>query len=276
MARLLTACLLIALSWTWPAQAQEAPRAVPVEETTQLREDDVVRLEVFGEDDLTTQTRIMKSGEAVFPLIGAVKISGLTISEAIEAVRFLYADKYLVDPKVRLTIDQRGQQFFSVIGAVNNAGQFPIPPAGQIDLSAALATAGGLNELADRSRIVLSRADGGSSTYSAAQAEGGAKIPVRSGDRIVVQQSRFVGKSITLLGQVRKPGPLPMPVDGRLDIISAIASAGGFTELANPKKVSINRGGRVTLLNVKEMTESGDTPYYLQPNDIITVAERFF
>ncbi len=276
MARLLTACLVIALSWLCLAQAQDAPRAVPVEEGTKLREDDVVRLEVFGEDDLTTQTRIMKSGEAVFPLIGAVRISGLTVSEAIEAVRFLYADKYLVDPKVRLTIDNRGQQFFSVIGSVNNPGQFPIPPAGQIDLSAALATAGGLNELADRSRIVLSRADGNDSTYSAAQAEGGAKIPVRPGDRIVVQQSRFVGKTITLLGQVRKPGPLPMPVDGRLDIVSAIASAGGFTELANPKKVSINRGGRVTMLNVKEMTESGDTPYYLQPNDIITVAERFF
>jgi protein involved in polysaccharide export with SLBB domain len=46
--------------------------------------------------------------------------------------------------------------------------------------------------------------------------------------------------------------------------------------VANQKKVSINRKGKLTTVDVKEMTDRGDKPYYLQPDDIVTVPERFF
>ena len=48
------------------------------------------------------------------------------------------------------------------------------------------------------------------------------------------------------------------------------------TELANPKKVTINRKGQVTLVNFKEISERGDRPYWLLPDDVVTVAERIF
>ncbi|GAA5483669.1 SLBB domain-containing protein [Haloferula sargassicola] len=271
MNRLSSFFAFFALSVAFLSSVGTAQNAVPV-----LKADDVVRLEVFGEEDLTTVTKVMKSGEAVFPLIGAVDVAGVTLEDTIEKVRKLYDAKYLVDPKVRITVEEYATQFFSVIGAVNAPGQFPMPPAGRIDLSAALATAGGLAENADKNRIMLTRAGGGSTTYSRAQAENSSAIQVRPGDRVVVSQSAYVGKTITVLGQVRKPGPQPLPVDGRLDVVSAIAQAGGFTELANPKKVSVNRRGRVTTLNLREMTETGKDRYYLEPDDIITVAERFF
>ena len=241
-----------------------------------LKVDDTIKLEVFGEEDLTTVTKVMKSGEVVLPLIGSVAVSGSTLDQAIEEVTRLYNEKYLVDPKVAITVEDYAEQFFSVIGAVATPGQFAMPQAGQIDLSSALATAGGLVEGANRDRITLKRSGGGSVNFSASEIQRSSGIIVRPGDRVVVEQSAFVGKTVTLLGQVQKSGPLPLPNNGRLELVTAIAQAGGFTELANSKKVTVNRNGRIIELNVREMSEGGSARFYLMPDDIVNVPERFW
>lgn len=267
------AFLFLFVAWMVPV-SHAAPES-ETDKSPRLKPNDVIRMDVFEEPDLATQTRILKSGEVVLPLIGSVRIAGLSVSEANDEIRNLYAQKYLVDPKVALTVDEYSQDFISVIGAVNKPGQFSMPANGKFDLSAALASAGGLSPEADRSGITLTRASGASSTYSSTSAQS-SKVALHPGDRIVVRQSAFVNKTATIVGQVRKAGPVPFPIDGRLDLVAAIAQAGGFTELANPKKVSVNRKGNVTTINVKEMTDRGNKRYFLQPDDIVTVAERFF
>ena len=47
-----------------------------------LRVNDSVKMEVFQEADLTTETLVSKSGTISFPLIGSVKLAGLSIAEA--------------------------------------------------------------------------------------------------------------------------------------------------------------------------------------------------
>lgn len=280
------ALIALALVAAWPAAAQtEPPKAKPVIEdkapppnpnSYRLKPNDVVKLSVYEEADLSSQTRILKSGEAVFPLIGTVQISGLTVETATKKIRDLYAADYLVDPKVTLTVDEYATDFISVVGAVGSPGQIPIPASGKLDLAAALATAGGLAPNADPNNINLIRANGGSSTFSQSSIQSGGGVSLAPGDRIVVHESRFLKKSVSILGQVRQPGSVEFPLDGNLDLITAIARAGGFTELANPKKVSINRRGKVTVIDMREMTERGNTRYPLQPDDIVTVAERLF
>jgi len=241
-----------------------------------LKPNDLIQLVVFEEPDLATTTRVLKSGEVLVPLVGPVKIGGLTVSQANDTIRNLYAQDFLVDPKVTLTVQEYSADFISVIGAVRSPGQFPLPASGLLDLSAAIATAGGLSPEADPDRITLTLANGETSTHSASSTQNGKAVALRPGDRVVVHQSAYVNKTATILGQVRKPGPMPFPIDGRLDLVTAIAQAGGFTELANPKKVSINRKGKVVTLNAKEMADKGDQRYFLQPEDIVTVSERFF
>jgi protein involved in polysaccharide export with SLBB domain len=182
----------------------------------------------------------------------------------------------LVDPKVALTITQYSEDFISVIGAVRTAGQFAMPPDGKFDLAAALASAGGLSPEANPERITVVKPDGQSKVYSATATRNGTGINLQPGDRVIVDHSSYLGKTATVVGQVGKPGPVVFPVDGRLDLVLAIAQAGGFTAVANQKKVSINRKGKLTTVDVKEMTDRGDKPYYLQPDDIVTVPERFF
>ena len=243
-----------------------------------LRPNDVIRLDVYEEPELSGPVRILKTGQASFPLIGSVPVGGLSVTAAASRIRDLYAKDYLVDPKVTLTVQEYATEFISVIGAVRNPGQIPMPVSGNLDLAAAMATVGGLAETADANGILLVRASGSTSTFDISSIVNGAdgRVKLAAGDRIIVNQSAYVGKSLTILGQVGRQGPLPFPVDGRLDLISAIAMAGGLTDLANPKKITINRKGNVITVDYKEIAQRGDRPMMLQPDDIITVPERLF
>ena len=251
--------------------------AEAVDSTYILRPNDVIRMAVYEEPDLSVQVRILKTGQASFPLIGSVEVGGVTVASAAAAIRDLYAKDYLVDPKLTLTVDEYATEYISVIGAVKIPGQIPMPVSGNLDLASAMATAGGLTENADSSGISLVRASGTTATFSMESIQGSAgRVKLAPGDRVIVNQSAFVGKTVSVLGQVGKPGPVPFPINGRLDLVNAIAMAGGLTELANPKKVSINRKGTVTLVDFREVSQRGDRPFLLRPDDVITVAERLF
>ncbi len=245
--------------------------------TYTLRPNDTIRLAVYEEPDLSVQVRILKTGQASFPLIGSVEVGGLSVAAAAARIRELFAQDYLVDPKLTLTVDEYATEFISVIGAVKIPGQIPMPVSGQLDLASAMATAGGLADNADANSIQLVRASGTTSNFSMSSIGGtSGRIQLAAGDRIIVNQSAYVGKTVTVLGQVGRPGPINFPINGRLDLVNAIAVAGGLTELANPKKVSINRRGTVTVVDFKAISQRGDRPFLLQPDDVVTIAERLF
>lgn len=242
-----------------------------------LRPNDTISLAVYEEPELSVQVRILKTGQASFPLIGSVEVGGMGVAAAAEKIRELYAKDYLVAPKLTLTVDEYATEFISVIGAVKSPGQFPIPVSGNLDLGSAVASAGGLAPDADANGIQLLRASGTSSTYSMSAIEGGSgRVKLGPGDRVIVNQSAYLNKTVTVLGQVAKPGALQFPLDGKLDLVNAVAMAGGLTELADAKKVSINRKGKVTTLDFKAISQRGDRPYPLQPDDVVTVGERWF
>jgi polysaccharide biosynthesis/export protein len=250
----------------------------PVDNSYILRSNDIIRLDVYEEPDLSGAVRILKTGHVSFPLIGSIEISGLTVNAAATKIRELYAKDYLVDPKLTLTIQEYSTDYIWVIGAVAQAGQIAIPLSGNIDLASAIATAGGILQTADANRILLVRESGETSTYSMSSISNGnnGRVKLQANDRIIVNQSAFVGKSVTILGRVARQGPVPFSVNGKLDLVAAIALAGGLTDLANPKKITINRKGNVTTVDYREISERGESPFILQPDDIVNVPERLF
>lgn len=267
---LLVACMLLPWQGGMAAEKQD--------DTYVLRANDVIRLDVYDEPDLSGAVRILKTGHASFPLIGSLEVAGMSVITAGEKIRKLYDKDYLVDPKLTLTVQEYATEYISVIGSVRNPGQIPMPISGNLDLASVMATAGGLADNADSNGILLVRATGTTATYSIASIVSGpnGRVKLEAGDRIIVNQSAFVGKSLTILGQVGRQGPLAFPISGKLDLISAVAAAGGLTELANPKKITVNRKGRVITLDYKEISQRGDQPFLLQPDDIVTVPERLF
>ena len=244
-----------------------------------LRPNDTISLAVYGEPELSVLVRILKTGESSFPLLGPVKVTGMSLAAATAHIRELYAKDYLVEPKITLTVAEYAAEYVAVFGAVKTPGQIPMPVSGRLDLATAMSAVGGLadNADADGNGIQLIRASGATSNFSKDAIQGPAgRTQLAPGDRIVVSQSANVDKYVTVLGQVHKPGQVPFPLKGRFDLINAIALAGGTTDLANPKRVSINRKGTVKVVDYKELSQHGDRPYLMQPDDVITVEERRF
>src|SRR5688572_15532165 len=67
------------------APAQLTPPPGPGS-TYRLSPNDVLRVKVFQEDDLTTEIRLGKDGSATFPLLGVINLGGKTVDEAAAAI----------------------------------------------------------------------------------------------------------------------------------------------------------------------------------------------
>lgn len=93
--------------------------------------------------------------------------------------------------------------------------------------------------------------------------------------------SQFASRRFTLFGQVRRPGSYTMPPQETLDLLTAVAMAGGYTGIADARKVTVKRVVRGTEQIIKvdgranARTNDG-RPFEVLPNDIITVGESLW
>ncbi len=131
-----------------------------------LRANDLVRITVYGEDDLTTETRISKSGSLNFPLIGQVSMSGRSVNDVTAEIRARLDKDYIVNPQVTLALVEFSKQWVTVLGEVQKPGQVQIPPEGSLDLLGAIALAGGYTRVANPGHVTVRRTvDGQDKVY---------------------------------------------------------------------------------------------------------------
>lgn len=124
-----------------------------------LRPSDVIRVEVFQEQDLNRDARIAADGTVTLPLIGKVKVGGMMVQDAQQLIRDLYNRDYLVDPHVTLTVLLYTERRVHVHGQVMRPGPVIIPPEEEITFSQAISRAGGLTRLGNGSSIKLTRVE---------------------------------------------------------------------------------------------------------------------
>ena len=92
----------------------------------------------------------------------------------------------------------------------------------------------------------------------------------------------YGNKTVYVLGQVSKPGPIQIPPEKPLTVLEAVTSVGGFTDIANTSKVRVLRvenGKQNTLdVDVTQITKQGnkslDIP--LKPGDVVFVPQSMF
>ena len=100
--------------------------------------------------------------------------------------------------------------------------------------------------------------------------------------QVSVSISAYNKQQFTVLGQVNTPGTYVLPEEQQsIDILAAVARAGGFTRLAKLSEVIVRRttaGHEETFnVDVSRMLRDKSTPQFIvQPNDTISVSERFF
>ena len=150
-----------------------------------LGEGDVLKITVYDNPDLTTVERI--SGASLrFPLVGEVKLAGLTVSQATKKIADLLADGFLVSPQVSIFIqDYRVSKIF-VTGEVKKPDGYKYEQGTTV--LRAITMAGGFSDKASTGRVKLIRkVNNKEEVHERVKMD----APVLPGDVIVVPESFF-------------------------------------------------------------------------------------
>lgn len=95
--------------------------------------------------------RVNDSGNIPLPIVGEINVAGKTLIEIEEIITKAYYPKYVINPpavvcKINENIDKRT---FTVTGLVKEPGIFPYPTGIRYSLVDAIASAGGVDHIAD-------------------------------------------------------------------------------------------------------------------------------
>ncbi len=172
--RYLSATLLILL--TSITAAQQASRFT-------LAPGDQIAISVFDEPDLSVEFTLSDNGVVNYPLLGEIRVAGLTMPELEKRIADGLRGDYLIKPEVTVSMTQ--YRMFYLNGEVNRPGGYPYQPG--LTLEKALALAGGLSPRAARKKIEVKRASDVSDATEIIRMSD----PVQAGDVITVPQSFF-------------------------------------------------------------------------------------
>jgi protein involved in polysaccharide export with SLBB domain len=168
--------------------------AAPVESTT-VGAGDVFQVEIVGEKDLPKDYQVASDGTIDFPYIHRMKVSGLEPQEIASLLRKqLMEQKILSDPSVIVSVKEYNSKRVTVLGQVQKPGSFPLTPG--LSLIQVISLAGGLNAIANKDRVNLTRTNrkGRRTIVLSIDAitEGRSKdIPLQAGDQIYVHERIF-------------------------------------------------------------------------------------
>jgi len=144
---------------------------------------DVVRVTVYGDTTITNTYTVTDKGTINVPLAGPVQVRGRTVTAAEQMITRLLAAGYMISPKVSVEITT--YRPFFIDGAVNNSGQFPY--VWGMTARAAVATAGGFKDFADRTHLTLYRKTDTSTVKISISLD----TPIRPGDTLVAEDRWF-------------------------------------------------------------------------------------
>ena len=233
---------------------------------------DVVRVNVFQQPDMTTETRVSETGTITVPLLGPVAVAGATAKRAEERIVALLKSRGFVrDPQVVVTVLQFKSRQVSVLGLVSRPGRYSLEE-GVYRLSDVLALAGGaLPDGADE--VTLVRViDGKSQKYSV-------DLPslFKSGDftnnpEIIAGDSIYVARAplFYIYGEVNRPGAFR--IEKGMTVMQALSMGCGISQRGTEKNVELRRRDATG----QYVTYKGALTDAVQPNDVIFVRESLF
>lgn len=133
-----------------------------------LQPSDLIRVQIFQEDDLNREVRISQECTVKLPLIETVDLKNKTARQAEEYIRDLYARDFLAKPQVNLFVLEYSPRRVSVFGAVVTPGAVIFQQEQGLTLIEAISRAGSFNRLADKKRVTLKRikSDGTAETFT--------------------------------------------------------------------------------------------------------------
>ncbi len=256
---------------------------------------DVLDIRVYEEPDLTGSFRVSSEGYVSFPLIGRVKVSGLTPSQLEGKLETLLGDGYLVKPQVLVFLAEYLSKEVSILGAVRQPGVYPMK-SGKETLLEMISRAGGINAREDMglagndififrpvARKISSEKIAEGVECIRVDLQGllrrgnmSLNLPVKGKDTLYVP----LADSVFVFGEVKNPGAIKL-FEKDITVLEAITMAGGPTRIAAANRTKIIRvedGVEKTMvINIDKITK-GDKrdDIILKAGDVVVVPETFF
>jgi polysaccharide export outer membrane protein len=250
---------------TTPQSAAAAPNEY------RLGPGDVVKISVYGNPDLATETEVSQGGNISFPLVGEVAVGGLTRGEAERAIsESLGKGGFVPNAYVNMLISQYRSQQVSVVGEVNKPGNYAINKASSV--TELIAMAGGITSKGS-SVIAIIRKDGKGGTvrqevdvrklFAGSDA---ANVRIRQDDVIYVPSMPV----FYIYGEVRQPGSYPIAPD--MTVRQALSVGGGLTVRGTERGLRLDRKDK----DGKILSRRPHLDDKLRPDDVLQVAESWF
>jgi polysaccharide export outer membrane protein len=144
---------------------------------------DSVRIQVFGEDDLSRDVKLGEDGRINYAFVGLIELAGLTLGEVERTIHQRLLGDYLVNPQVSVTMAE--YRPFFINGEVGSPGSYAYQPG--LTVSKAISLAGGLTERASDRKIFLTPDGKGEADRVRVELDD----EVGPGDTITIEQSFF-------------------------------------------------------------------------------------
>jgi polysaccharide export outer membrane protein len=242
---------------------------MPQEHDNLIGPGDLLTVKIFGTADYAPVVRVSVEGFAQLPLIGPIKLAGLTINRAEDVIaqQLINAGMY-VNPQVNVQITE------AVGGTATVAGEMHaiVPINGDRRLFDVLAAAGSMPVTASHTITILRAGvekpivvDIGTDPGRSASAD----IPILPGDKILVSRVGVV----YVLGAFKNQGAIPLQQNAPLTLLQASALSGGegyegkFNDLRIIRTVGLTR--TFVRVDLKRIMQGKDPDPVLQADDIV-------
>lgn len=275
------ACLLGAGLPAAPASAQ-APEYV-------VGPQDVLAVTVTNEPTLTGKFTVVGDGTVTYPLLGSVKVGGLSLRAVEHELTTRLSDGYLERPLVTVALDQYASQRVLVVGEVRQAGSYPL--SGPTTLLEILLKAGAPTPNAGAEALVVrghgdgrnvaelraavdARSASASSNVVRANLDAlqrgdlSQNVTLRPGDMVFVPRAEQPAP-VYVMGLVKAPGAYQ--VTNGATVLQVLAQAGGVTDRGSTGRIKIVRKTPQRNIEIKAALHDA-----VQPGDTILVQRRLF
>lgn len=247
------------------SRAQDVPREV-------LGVGDSIRVTVFQNADLMTETRISQTGSITFPLVGEIALGGLTPSQAGSRIaEQLKRGNFIVNPQVSVTVVQvRSRQVYA-LGQLTRPGNYVLDDTGS-RLTDILTLAGGINATG-ADRVTILSENGGKPVKREIDipaifrdGDPSSNIQLQNNDIIFVERAPV----FYIYGEIQRAGAYRL--EPGMIVMQAMSLGGGLTPRGTERGIGIHR----RLPNGQFARIAASLTDQIRADDIVFVKESLF
>jgi polysaccharide biosynthesis/export protein len=221
---------------------------------------DAVRVTVFQQPDLTLETRVDEKGAISMPLVGPVKLAGLTTTAAAAQIaEGLKRGKFLNNPQVNVALVTVRSRQVSVLGQVARPGRYALDETSS-QLADVIAAAGGV--LPTGSEVVMVSRGGKEQKVELL----GKGFALQGGETVYVDRAPV----FYIYGEVTRAGAYR--VEPNMSVMQAIAAGGGITPRGSDRRLKLRRAAA----DGKWIETDVGLQERIRPDDVIYVKEALF